>query len=139
MKDRVEIFELERKLQRDMRMRMASCAARHPFFLFLIFFSFSLLLFPFLSTAIVAVITIFLRPPSGLSTSDLSIEPRAGNHRTSANGTANGYVLLVPLHLPHYTQFSAGDLIDFPLLTLLRSSLPACSFLLIFFIFFSLT
>lgn len=34
-------------------------------------------------------------------------------HRTSANGTANDCVLLVPLHLPHYTQFSAGDLIGF--------------------------
>lgn len=98
----------------------------------------SLLLSPLLSTAIVAVITIFLRPPSGLSTNDLSIEPRAGNHRTSANGTANGYVLLVPLHLPHYTQFSAGDLIGFPLLTLLlRASLPACSFPFIFFSPFS--
>lgn len=92
-------------------------------FLFLSSFLFSLL-----STAIVAVITIFLRPPSGLSSNDLSIEPRAGNHRTSANGTANGCVLLVPLHLPHYTQFSAGDLIGFPLLILLLCSLlPARS------------
>lgn len=74
--------------------------------------------------AIVTVITIFLRPPSGLSSNDLSIEPRAGNHRTSANGTANGCVLLVPLHLPHYTQFSAGDLIGFSLLILRHSFLP---------------
>lgn len=75
--------------------------------------SFSFSLPPFLSTAIMVVITIFLRSPSGLSSNDLSIESRVGNHRTSANGTAN--VLLVPLNLPHYTQFSAGDLIGFPL------------------------
>jgi len=110
-----------------------------PILLFFYFSCFSLLLSPLLSTPIVAVITIFLRPPSVLSTNDLSIESRAGNHRTSTNGTANGYVLLVPLHLPHYTQFSAGDLIGFPLLTFpLRSSLPACSFLLVFPLFFHL-
>lgn len=48
-------------------------------------------------------------------------------HRTSTNGTANGCVLLLPLHLPHYTQFSAGDLIGFPLILLLRFLLPARS------------
>lgn len=94
----------------------------------LIFFLSSILslsfsLFPFLSTAIVVVITIFLRSPSGLSSNDLSIESRVGNHRTSANGTANDCVLLVPLNLPHYTQFFAGDLIGFPLLIPLFHSL----------------
>lgn len=75
-------------------------------------------------------------PPPDLSSNDLSIEPRAGNHRTSANGTANGCVLLVPLHLPHYTQFSAGDLIGC-LLSFFSSSrfplLPVRSLLFLFF------
>jgi len=118
-------------------MRLVDHALHHPD-LFFVFsspsrsLSLSLFLFPFLfpspiHTAIVAVITIFLRPLS-LSSNDLSIEPRAGNHRTSTNGTANGCVLLVPLHLPHYTQFSAGDLIGFSLLILLpRSLLPRSS------------
>lgn len=114
---------------RDKRMRLVGRAApSRSFYILLLPLSVSLPLFS-LSTAIVAVITIFLRPPSGLSCNDLSIESRAGNHRTSANGTANGCVLLVPLHLPHYTQFSAGDLIGFPLLILLLRPLllPACS------------
>lgn len=56
-------------------------------------------------------------------------------HRTSANGTANDCVLLVPLHLPHYTQFSAGDLIGFPLI-LLRFLPARSSPRFIFFSFF---
>jgi len=142
------IFGVERKFQRDKRCALGwSRAASRSFFCLLISLLFSLslslFLFPFLfpspiHTAIVAVITIFLRPLS-LSSNDLSIEPRVGNHRTSANGTANGCVLLVPLHLPHYTQFSAGDLIGFSLLILLpRSPLPACSSPLFFFVLWSL-
>lgn len=123
-----------------------SCAAPSRFFLFPSspsFFSLHLSLSPFLflllSTVIVAVITIFLRPPSGLSFNDLSIEPRAGNHRTSANGTANGCVLLVPLYLSHYTQFSAGDsaslfLFFFAFFFFLLILLPALFSSLLFFL-----
>lgn len=102
IKDKCWIFGIERKFQQDKRMRLVDYAPYHFFcllslslvlsfshvlsfffysFLFsLSFFSveFSLFQFPLLSIAIVAVITIFLRSPSGLSTNDLSIEPCAG-------------------------------------------------------------
>lgn len=70
----------------------------------------------------------FLTSTNDLSSNDLSIESLVGKHRTSANGTANGCVLLVPLHLPHYTQFSAGDLIGCSLLSFFSSSFssPSC-------------
>lgn len=122
------VLGAERKLQRDKRMRLVDRAA--PSTLFYppsapLLFSLDLSS-PYLSRAHTHTLThsmpplihgdrgrnyYFLTSTSDLSSNDLSIEPRAGNHRTSANGTANGCVLLVPLHLPHYTQFSAGDLI----------------------------
>jgi len=113
---------IDKKFQRDTRgcTWLTTCRTILIFFLSpsrSLSLSLSLFLLPPLPfKTIVTVITIFLRPPSGLSSNDLSIETRAGNHRTSANGTADSCVLLVPLHLPHYIQFFAGDLIGFSLL-----------------------
>lgn len=135
----------ERKLQRDKRrMRLVDRAAPSTLFILRLLLSYSLLLSLFLSfvsfsfTRSFSALSYprrdrgrnyyFLTSTNDLSSNDLSIESLVGKHRTSANGTANGCVLLVPLHLPHYTQFSAGDLIGCSLLSFFSSSFssPSC-------------
>lgn len=134
----------ERKLQRDKRMHLVDRAAPSTLFILRLLLSYSPLLSLFLSfvsfsfTHSFSALSYprrdrgrnyyFLTSTNDLSSNDLSIESLVGKHRTSANGTANGCVLLVPLHLPHYTQFSAGDLIGCSLLSFFSSSFssPSC-------------
>lgn len=158
IKDKCWIFGIERKFQQDKRMRLVDYAPYHSFLStvsfsrsFILSCSLVLLLF-FLVLSLVFLCRVFSLSVSPSIHSDRSrnyyfltstkrlIHQRSIYrtlrwHRTSANGTANGCVLLVPLHLPHYTQFSAGDLIGFSLILLLRS-LPVRSSLPIFFSLF---